>query len=196
MIVDKYKMDDGLYQIILDQDNKKLVITFGRNLDLYWSLIEENRKNDFSEILITKENYRIYSLFDELYERIKNCDVYTSYKDLNNDLKERRQHWKRDPFKNNMIEWHCDDAPYDESHVLKIIKKDEDSYLVRFEFSKKETFNLLNRYSVRISNSGSNHNPYNIVFMDMFYKLQNYDLEDTQIYIEEYIYQKKLEIKK
>lgn len=213
MVVKKEKMESGIYEIILEQDNKSFVMTFGGNYDLYWSLIEKDRKNNVSEFLITKENYRIYSAFDELFNKIKNCKLYEynedflllcstkaefdqyvqSIEDLNNNLKERRKYEENPIFKNDMVVWHCDDAPYEDSHAFKIIKQDEDSYLVRFEFNKNECFS---KYSVRISNSGSRHNPYNIVFMEMFNKLQDYDLNDSQIHIEEYMYQKKIGTKK
>lgn len=207
MEVKKEKTELGSYQIFLEQDNKSLVMTFGGNFDLYWSLIEKDRQNDFSEFLITKENYRIYREFDILFNRIKTCDIYRFEEDFllldntkvgfekyltdieksNNNLRERRKYEKNPIFHDNIVEWHCDDAPYEDSHALKIIKQDEDSYLIIFEFNKKEWFS---KYSVRISNSGSRYTPYNVLFMEMFNHLQEYDLDDPRIHLEEYIYQK------
>ena len=46
-------------------------------------------------------------------------------------------------------------------------------------------------FSVRISNSGSRHNPYNILFMDMYNKLKEYEPNSHQIHLEEYLYNQK-----
>lgn len=214
MIVRKEKSVMDLYNIIFEFDNKALTISFAGNLDLYWSLYEKDRTNNISEVLITKENYRIYELFDDVFNRIKNCEVYKYDKDYiferSRSLKDYEEHIRflkesreslikyreydeHSLFKNEMVEWHCDDAPYDEAHVLKIIKKDEDSYLVRFEFNEKER---ISRYSVRFRNRGSGHHPYNLIFMEMFHKLQDYSIDEAQIHIEEYMYQKKIEMRR
>lgn len=214
MIVRKEKSIMDLDKIILDFGDKYLMIHFAGNLDLYWTLYEKNREHNISEVLITKENYRIYELFDELFNRIKNCEVYKCdqkhelerccqladyneriefFKRVREQLIEAREYDEQSLFKNGIVEWHCDDAPYDESHVLKIIKKDQDSYLVRFEFNEKER---ISRNSVRFRNRNSTHHPYNIIFMEIFHKLQSYPLKDSQIHIEEYMYQKKIGMKK
>ena len=55
---------------------------------------------------------------------------------------------------------------------------------------------MVNSVSIRFRNSGSRYNPFNIIFMKMFNKLQEYNPEYHQIHIEELEYQKKLTLKK
>ena len=50
--------------------------------------------------------------------------------------------------------------------------------------------------SIRFRNSGSLYDPFNMIFMRMFNKLQNYDPEYHQIHFEEINYAKKLSLKK
>ena len=73
-ITRQYYEREGCYYFNLRQDNKILEITFGGNLDLYWSLriirehnLDEIMHSMYDEVketfIITKENYFIYSLF-------------------------------------------------------------------------------------------------------------------------------------
>ena len=211
MVVKKIKNEYGSNDIILEDNNKQLRMFFLGNLDLYWSIYDCDKKHDNNvlEFMITRADYRIYELFDELYNRVKNCEVSKinevdlQFCRTKEDLKECIERVKRynqyvlmieqnNPerlFKDNMIQWHCDDASYDDAHVLKIMPKDVDSYLVRIELNNRE---LYNRNSIRFRNSRSGHNPFNVLFMEMFNKLQNYNIDDRRIHMEEYVYQKKM----
>jgi hypothetical protein len=209
--IEKKKREQG-YCFIISTNDGKFEISFEGNLDLYWSniysgnLLEAPNSKSFT---ITKENYYLYSLFDELYENIKNCNVFTlneidisfceDYEEieakrlkeesLNNDLKESEKYNPDRLFCDGIIEWHCDDFSYEESSIVKI-KKEEDTYIVIFEKSKE--VNMYLTYSVRFRNSGSRYAPFNSVFMRMYNKLIDYDPEYHQTHIEEYLYQKKL----
>lgn len=210
MLVKKIKNEYGTNDIVLDDSNKQLRMFFLGNLDLYWSIYDYDKKQEDNilEFTITKADYRIYELFVDLYNRVKNCEISKINEvDLQfchtmEDLKEYLEKVKRYNrhilmieennkerlFKDNMIQWHCDDAPYDDSHILKIIEQDEDSYLVRIELNDKE---LYNRNSIRFRNARSGHSPFNVLFMEMFNKLQDYNVDDKRIHMEEYVYQKK-----
>ena len=52
------------------------------------------------------------------------------------------------------------------------------------------------RICIRFRNSGSTYDPFNIIFMRMFNKLQEYIPEYHQIHIEEMNYSKKRTLKK
>lgn len=163
------------------------IITFEGNLDLYW--VYNPRENILNspmekEFTITKDNFFIYSLFDNLYNEIRNnkrpYDKYNPERLLNN----------------NIIDWHSDDFPYETASRL-IIKKLKDSYKIIFTKSKEDTIYVT--YSVRFRNSGSRHSPHNQSFMKMYNNLINYDFNNTyhQIHMEEYLYeQKKLSLKR
>lgn len=206
MEVNKAKMESGVFNIILKQDSQALTMSLSDNLDLSWTFKESKQKTGTVDLMITKENYRIFSLFEELYNRIKNCDIFRcddnvmmtyeteeerrqyieKLESLKKDLLSQQRNNLNYPFYDGLVEWHCDDDPYDESNILKIYLIDNDSFLVRFESNKTR------RRSIRFSNSGSRYTPYNNIFMEMFNKLQDYDLEDYQIHIEEFMYQKKM----
>jgi len=214
MVVRKKKNYMNTYDIVLEKNNKKLIMTFQGNLDLYLGIVSEYDDNIPFEI--TKENYTIYSAFENLYNDIKNGQVFKRYpkdvteseaeeewqlesldeeemriKELNENLMKYREYEETPLFKNEKIEWHCDDEPYDEAAILTIEKKD-DKFLVNInDNSKYKVYK-----GVRIRNSGSRHQPYNIVFMRMFNELQEYDPNCHQIHFDELNYQKKLQLRR
>lgn len=179
-----------------DSDNKKLIITFCGNLDLYFCLSNFNNKPYF---IIDRENYLIYELFDKLYNDIKNCNLFDKE---DNNYKNRYEY--KHLFNNNVIEWRCDDYPYDIAPYFTIIKK-EDSFIINFKqhtsFENIDDINYLyfptkNRISIRLRNSGSRYTPFNIIFMRLYHSLcdlNEFDFE--QFHIEEYLFKKKKLIK-
>lgn len=68
----------------LNQDEKYLRIIYGGNLDLYWHFINKKSRREetsayqdvYESMLITKENYTIYRLFEELMSETKNGEIY------------------------------------------------------------------------------------------------------------------------
>lgn len=173
------------YDFAFISDNKKLEIIFGGNLDLHL-ILSDGKIHPMDEEVhlyfdITKEDYEIYSLFDELYQDIiNNKDAY-SY-DLLVD-------------ENLNINWASDDGVIDVVDILKIIRLDDDTY--RLEFIRqskiigctfKNPFNL----TVLICNSGSRYKPFNVYFMKMYNKLQDIDIEYHQYEIEELDYLKRI----
>lgn len=71
----------------LTQEDKCLKIIYGGNLDLYWYFFNnKSRKenslsttNVYESLLITKENYTIYSLFETLIRETKKGTVFLPY---------------------------------------------------------------------------------------------------------------------
>ena len=165
-------------------------IVFGGNGDLYWSFIPNFETNEIS-INITKENYLLYELIQELYERINNYDFSDIiYKD--NEI--HREYFKQalihqDKFndkklvKDGIIDYHSDDGEYDKVNSFQIIKNGEE-YVVTF---KKGNNKLINSFAVRICNNGSRYQHFNTIFMRMYTKLVEYP-DVNQIHIEEYLY--------
>jgi hypothetical protein len=126
-------------------------------------------------------------LFCETVEELEN--KRKEIKDLNDDLKKSEKYNPNRLFRDGVIEWHCDDFPYEESSVVKI-KKEKEKFIVIFEKSKNTDIYLT--YHVRFRNSGSRYEPFNIIFMKMYNKLIDYDPEYHQVHIEEYLYQKRM----
>ena len=211
-----YTDDRNNKYYILKQDDKKLKIMFGGTLDLYIQLINPDLKEEelgYDTFEITKDNYYIYSLFDELYNDIETCNiydvdeldlmfceteeevkkVYESKKKLNEEEKNTIKY--KNIFDGKSIIWYSDEYMHDKTDILKITK-DEDKYVLEFQEQSlnKDTFAM--RYqgliTIRLRNSGSYQEPFNILFMRMYQKLLKYEPNYHQIHIEEYAYQKKI----
>lgn len=212
----------GTKNITLSYGNKYLSFIFGGNLDLYWILEnysdlsnEEIRTDHF---IITKENYALYSLFEELYNNIKNINIsddnydlykynnYYSVKEYLDDKQSKENRYRKYNFSNynelfndeeNTITWYSDETNHVCSNILKIIKE-EDVFRVEFQTQKyvdgyEKEENLEGYTSIRFRNSGSRYEPFNTIFMNMFNKIQMVDDildENHQVHIEEYIYRK------
>ena len=97
-----------------------------------------------------------------------------------------------------MITWYSDDFADTNLASSFTIKKLKDKYIVVMKKSLEEPYNgnYFKTYSVRIRNSGSRYNPYNIAFMGMYQRLKEYNFNYHQIHIEEYLYSKKRRVLK
>ena len=170
-------------------DNGSFTISFENNLDLYWrynyvgNILDLPEKQSF---LITKENYVIYSLIDKLYKEIVTGKLSDGYNEI--DLSSS---WLLSPnnphalVHNQTIFWRSDDYEFENSSAL-IIEPFGDEYVITFQKSKLPyDQGMLMSYSVRISNSGSRYNPFNIAFMKMYQDLKEYDPTYHQIHVEE-----------
>ena len=198
---------ENTYNYELRDNDKSMILSFQGNLDFYMSAIsfKDNRYKKIS-FTITKENYAIYSLFDELFRDIEECNIfsvdetrlefmddedeikeyYERIERMNNDLKTYSAYKRL--FKRNLITWKSDDRDYGEPDFIKIYRG-EDAFYITFVRQSEE---LHMGTVVRFRNSGSSYDPFNIPFMKFFNKLQEYDPEYHQIHIEEVILQKKL----
>ena len=205
LTLNKRKTDSG-YTIDIFDDKKILTITFGGNLDLYWNLTsEEKREVDTFEI--TKENYFLYSLFEILYNDIVNCNLFKVYdeelsfansskelqmiydrkKELNKRFSEYEEYKRL--YNGKYICWYSDDDPIEDANYVKIIKKD-DKYVLEFLSNKKASTLWLSN-AIRFRNSGSRYMPFNMIFMEMYNSLCTSEYDENQIHIEEYLYKKK-----
>lgn len=204
----------GYYNFDIELEEGKFSITFAGNEDLYWnykaSLIEI-RKLDRKTFTVNSSDYFLYSLINELYERIKNYDIYSGFDDeeitkeykeeLKNRLMEKDEHNSERLFQNGVIDYHSDDYSYDESARL-VIEKLMDSFRITFV---KGIDDILPTFAVRICNSGSRYDPFNMCFMNMYHKLISYNpnyqyellnQELEQVSIDEYLGDMKLVRKK
>lgn len=183
--------------ILKRSDNKEFIISFQNNLDLYFSLTNFDNSPYF---IIDKSNYIIYELFDKLYNDIKNCNIFDNQQ-LNKEYKKRYEYKKL--FKDNNIIWKSDDYPDEIAPYFNIIKE-KDYYLISFNKLKEDKDfdyyiepQLNNWISIRIRNSGSKYDPFNIVFMKLYNSLSNINEENLeQVHIEEYLLEKKKKLAK
>lgn len=231
-ITRQYYEREGYYNFNFKQGNKILEITFGGNLDLYWSLsiikehkltTEETVSAMYDEVketfIITKENYFIYSLFEELYSDIKESRIFIPIikpvkdeadADLNEDEFDHQKYNERHKnmptfkklFNGETIEWRSDEEEFSVANRV-TIEKIDDTFVLEFTrpyLSESKRFSGLlfspNNIHIRFRNSGSTYDPYNVIFMRMFNKLQEYNPEYHQIHLEEINYHKKRSLKK
>lgn len=216
--------------IALEEGEKYLSIAYRGNLDLYWSIKNKNKKSnhdfltkgDYDYFIITKENYAIYNLFEQLFFDIENMNIYDE-EDIpfgieteeeiqqylikkEKDKEELRERcilydssYYNELFNanNKTITWYSDETSYKVANILKIIKE-ENIFKVEFYTQPhidgySRDFYSLGYIPIRISNSGSSYDPFNIVFMRMYNKMKEVDdVNDIghQIHIEEYLYNK------
>lgn len=205
--------------IYLIEGNKTLLITFAGNGDLYWIMqnkaCDENAEYSYDYFDISKENYGVYLLFEQLLSDIKNINIsedkeFPLYVETDEEKKEylenlelEKEMYRKSNMSHyndlydgaNTITWHSDETAYEVSNIVKIQKMDN---IFRVEFSSQPhiagydgELNQLGHMSIRFRNSGSRYSPFNILFMRMFNKLQEVDdVNDYghQIHIEEYLY--------
>ena len=201
MQIKRYKNHfTSLYDIELINEDKHLLFLFGGTLDLYISI--SNKKNipynqDYSMSFdITKEDYEIFSIFDELYRQITTGYIYDE-DDFNEQFSESNlnEAYDRGLITNDgQIEWISDDGLREAEDKFTIIPIDEDTYRLTFfrnsvplNIGFKNSFSI----SVRIRNSGSYYGPFHIAFMKVYNKLQEIDPIYHQIHFEEIEYIRK-----
>ena len=159
MEVIKEKTEFGT-NVILDDEDKYLIISYAGNLDLYWSIHykESNINNKTTKkFIITKENYGIYQLFEKLYQDIENINFYEEEefiplyieneeekeaylleyrKQKEEDKKRYRQlNWSNynELFnkETKTITWYSDETAYKVANILRI-KQAKDIFLLEF----------------------------------------------------------------
>ena len=172
----------NFYDYSLIDGDKELRIFFARNYDLFFILdnhtllSNENIEMDFN---ITKEDYDLYLIFDKAYNRFvtsKNNNLNYSF------LHDFYQLVDED----NNINWISDEGPVDIEDKL-VISKEEDSFRLRFIRSDKNFDYNNSGISIRVRNSGSRYNPFNVIFMELYDNLQSIDPLYRQINLYEYL---------
>lgn len=195
---------NDMSDICICNNGRKLYLMYAGNLDLYWSISDENiaASDNINRInfIITKENYRVYEQFTYLFENIKNINIFDKEIENEKDKKNYRVFNKshyNELYKNEIITWYSDETNPVVANYLKI-KKDIDCYNICFytqpyiDGYDYDTQHY-NSITVRFRNSGSRYDPFNILFMKMYKELQQIDDiydEGHQIHIEEIMYEK------
>ncbi len=200
MQIRKEESQFGL-QIFIEEGNSCLSICFGGNLDLYWSINSNKRAtgNDtkMDSFVITKENYELYSLFETLYNDIKEINIFEDFKGDKDKyrLYNRSNYQELFDEKSKTITWYSDETAHEVANYLKI-KKEEDCFIIDFHIQEyidgcDRDFSSLYYIPIRFRNSGSRYDPFNVIFMRMYDRLKS--VEDIhehghQIHMEEYLY--------
>ena len=202
MKISKIKNEFGL-QIFIEEDNSCLSIFYGGNLDLYWSINSNKRtmENDpkTDSFIITKENYGLYSLFEKLYNDIKEINLFEDLEEDKDRYRLYNSSYYQELFdeKNNTITWYSDETAREVANYLQI-KKEKERFIINFNIQEyiegyDRDFASLYYIPIRFRNSGSRYDPFNIIFMRMYERLKEIDdINDYghQIHMEEYLYDK------
>lgn len=75
MKVERYFNEQGTFDYVLSEENKKLFINFSGNGDLYFIFVKSNNCNS-SCFEITKENMSVYNVFLELIMSLNNPKLH------------------------------------------------------------------------------------------------------------------------
>jgi len=202
MKLTKQKNESGI-SIYLEEEDKYLGFSFGGNGDLYWHLHKKSKTDN--TFTITKENYPLFSLFEELYRKIEDIEIFDEedelpfYIDTEEDYREYLQRKERErqeeleryqlynrSYYNNLfdeerktITWYSDETAQEVANYLKIVKEEE-TFKIEFHTQPHiggydRDFGSSSYIPVRFRNSGSRYDPFNIVFMKMYNKLKEVD---------------------
>ncbi len=181
----KKKDLDNTYSIFIEADEGSFVFTFCGNLDLYFSYFGDDRlRKDEHSFLLDMDNYYLYRCFDNLYNTFVNDKAFKSSKKCS-DFTYKCNYSCSSLLKNNVIEWHSDDTPYDEAAVL-LIKKLDKSYKITIKEGIIPDIGMKTA-SVRFRSHDSIYEPYNEAFMCLYNNLCKHDFENEQILNDEYV---------
>lgn len=184
---------NGCYNepIILEENGDlSLIIASAVNLDLYWILNNKNANvgTKSGSFTITKENYELYSLFEQLYYDIETGNVDNDGEDyLTNNRDKYNSLFNKET---KTITWRSDEEL---ANVL-TIKKEEETFELIFTMLPMQ-YGLRNprNITIRFRRSGSSYDPFDRIFARMYRNLKgvtNVDEENHQLHIEEYMYRK------
>lgn len=167
---------------------------------------------------ITKENYQIYYLFEKLINDIKDINLYgrkefefPSYIETEEQKKDYLEEMEidKDEYRkfnlshyndlyndeDGSVTWTSDETGFCVANRVQIKKKD-DEFLIEFSDQPyingyEREYNTYYHMSIRFRNSGSYFDPFNMIFMNMFYDLQKVNDESYghQICFEEYLHE-------
>jgi len=196
----EFKGNDYLNKVkdVLIRDGKKLLkIFYGANGDLYIDIfgdynIDENGYYTANFSINQKEE--IYSYFEGLIDNIIGCKIFDisdveldlcNSKEQKNELLDSSQLYnevlKNNDVYNRLVKdsgiiWYSDNI-YDEKANKLIIEKEDDKIILTFVDNPDDpTFG----FGIRICNSGSKYDPFNVCFMNLFNQLQNLNKRDEQ----------------
>ena len=216
MEVLKTKGDVGTYDICIEENpDKHLALIWGGNGDLYWFLdnmeVVDNQEDSMYDFFcITKGDYALYTLFEELYDDLmtgkvfvpskhfntnvpdlteeeqKEVDEYNAREvakadSMNAELKEDRRYQRLTA--DNVITWYSDEEEKSNAEILRISKQ-EDAILLEFirQSTKDDSGSLRmpGYYSIRFRTSGSTYTPCDLVFTRHFLKMQEHDFNASR----------------
>ncbi len=196
-----------------------LFMLLGGNGDLYWNISGEYPKILFPYVYynftITKEDYPLYEMFRNLYEKIvfyqmkltdfdltkRVCRTVSAYEKI---IATEKELFTREQSKlvfGEKIVWYSEDCLKNETWDAQFppswvtIVPIVDGIMLQFRV-KVQNEEALKEYvpdvTIRFCNNGCRYHRFNGPFMDLYNEMQSYEKkENDQIHLEEYLYLKR-----
>ena len=187
----------------------ELGILFAGNGDLYFNS-GFHRDIEEATFVVDKQNMFLYALLEDLFDDFEKCEIFkvgrprfTTPEELQerieliNNMNQRLRDselYKR-VYSNNTITWVSDDSMSTDPEEANIVRvtKEEERFVFHFTYHERD---LISSRSIRFRNSGSRYEPFNLIMMKFFNKLQEYVPEYHQIHLEEFAYDKGIQLTK
>jgi hypothetical protein len=189
--------------ISFSEKDRYITFSMGGNGDLYWTIRSRQGLNKYN-FSITKENYQVYHLFEQLFDDIENINIFNmddcpffleSEEEKRKYFEQRRIQVEAEKRKyreynhgnynelydkeNKVITWYSDETAHEVANILRI-KKEDEQFTLEFQtqpniYGYDNDFKSPNHIPIRFRNSGSSYNPFNVVFMKMYNNMNNID---------------------
>ena len=173
---------------VLIRDGKQLLkIFYGSNFDLYIDIfgdysIDEN--DCYSATFAIDHDQELYKYFESLVDNIINCNIFdagnnepekcNTEEQMNESLKIKSVYNLL--IQDSIITWYSDNIYDEKANKLRIEKKDNKIILTFIDNPDDPTFGFV----IRICNSGSKYEPFNLCFMNLFNQLQALNKNEDQ----------------
>ncbi len=177
----------GVKDVLIRDGKKLLKIFYGANGDLYFDIFGSRNKEENSLCSATfsiNKNEEIYKYFQFLVNNIIFCKVFDmsetelelcdfnkiftddSIQKRNENLKTKQVYKKL--VQNDTVIWYSDNTYDENANILQIERNCEEIKLTFIDNPADPAFG----FGIRICNSGSKYDPFNICFMNLFNQLQ------------------------
>lgn len=183
---------------ILIKDGKKtLKIFYGANDDLYIDIFGEHNLDEYGNYTATfsiNKSQEVYHYFESLIDNIIKCNVFEvsdteleicntqgqtnkllNFSQLSNEIL-KSSYAYNSLVQDSTIIWYSDNIYDEKANKLSIEKNDNNIMLTFVDNPDDPTFG----FGIRICNSGSKYDPFNICFMNLFNQLQALNKEEKQ----------------
>ena len=182
----------GFYELKILKENKTLTISFGRNGDLYWNLINmENLDSNNETFVINKNDQPIYDLFKKLFVKISNHKIFEATereKLLCKNALELKKLYERDQKSNEelsehtyfedlcngkYIKWHSDNEPFETGNIMTMtLDSLTGNIIINIQIISRG-YDFLN---ICFTHSGSRYEPFSLAFYENYRELCEMDL--------------------
>lgn len=186
----------GVKDVFIRDGKKLLKIFYGANGDLYFDIFGSRNKEEnglYTATFSINQDEEIYKYFEQLVHSIVGCKVFdmseielelcdfdNGFTNEVNSVQKRNETLKiKQAYKklvhNDTVIWYSDNI-YDESaNILQIEMNCKKIKLTFIDNPDNPSFG----FGIRICNSGSKYDPFNICFMNLFNQLQSLVKDDS-----------------